>query len=883
LFDLFRWGKANNLLNSVTYGGHRRLLEMQHYLRSFGQTKKCCVKDYYVNNKKQVIIDSFINNPPSKNPQRFAFTTTYNQDFQRERDNNWVCCQATFDKHHNFFRNKNRAYVEHCLKYDLQVFAPYLYYHTCDYREQLLYERISNDLYIKDGIKASKLKDNMKNKANNNNNNNNNNAYEFLTAKAKLAIVRKKEDEIHINGVKKPWIFALLVYSCIAENICYDPFHVLKNIVTYLFSMIFGRTKVRSSTVQFCNNTASHPTIMIKKEKKKKKKKGSKQKQTIIIDNNDDPQQINVWRGIWQLSIPMLKKLEIYLQNVLIPSGSNSSLRLKASISSFGLVKGKELIEMCECSMDFICWSIQQISKREEDNKYPNEYLYFYCMLSSYISELLAPIILDANVDALYNKAVEIISVYEGIFPVSETKMIHHQLIDLPYYIKQFGPLRGWWTLPSERSIAQIKREMGSNKGGRNFAKKVYKREYSKEFLKQKEIYENKESLFRDKNFFVKKENNNEQSFTSYKTEVLWHDKYKPPIIDSLTKYEIQEYLSFLIDLICNIQRNEYERIQLSPLYRLFMSFKYYRNNYKNLRDEDGNKVQKFSKDATDFSNFLESLSVSNIHECLLLNDEDDKLFILNQGKCFMRNDLPLINYYLFQITSNIAVSNKALIWGTKFNARGREFKENDQYSMIPFDYGSDILTQKRNNDLNNLSENYNLKRVYSSWFKSNNGLVYDYDDNDGVDVDDDINIGQFNCFFTLDIDQEPILNHLPVALVTMRETNKVLMFKYNDQNKKINKDYYYENLFQSYENIKLNSNNCIFQLLYSIYPVEITCAPQKISTFNTLSPVCKTSKEKPECYMHFQINRNHLCILDNKDIFKKTNHPYNRNINLNK
>jgi len=71
--------------------------------------------------------------------------------------------------------------------------------------------------------------------------------------------------------------------------------------------------------------------------------------------------------------------------------------------------------------MDFICWSIQQITKREGES-YPNEYLYFYCMLSSYISDLLAPVINKLEINVLYYQAVEIISIYEGLYPVSETK-----------------------------------------------------------------------------------------------------------------------------------------------------------------------------------------------------------------------------------------------------------------------------------------------------------------------------------------------------------------------------------------------------------------------------------------------------------------------------
>lgn len=841
---------------------------MKHYLRSFGQSRKCCPINYYNNDEKQIIVNCFINNKPANNkdiiksPQRFQFHITNNNDLQKERDNpnNWVCGQAVFNSHHKFFRERNRRCSEHSVFYDLEVFEPYLYYHNCDYREKIEYSRVSNDLYLKDGIEASEIKDKIKAKIKNKQQNNNNNINnDFLHPKAKLAAKKKKEDEVHVNGVKRPWIFSLLNYMNIAANICFDPFHVLKNIVNYLFSMLFGRSKVRSSTVKFCKNTASHPTLVKKKEEAYKKKKNA-QKSTNANVDDINVGQVEVWKGIWNLNNPMLKKLEIYLQNILIPSGSPSSLRLKASISSFGLVKGKELIEICECKMDFICWSIQQITKREGES-YPNEYLYFYCMLSSYISDLLAPVINKLEINVLYYQAVEIISIYEGLYPVSETKMIHHQLIDLPHYIKQFGPLRGWWTFPSERSIAQIKREMGSNKGGRNYVKKVYEREYSKEFMLQKEMYKDKESVFRDKHFFVKKDDNIEMSFTGYKTEILWNDnpKSKSTIID-LSRYEIQEFLLFLINQMILIQPDENERFILSPLYRLYFSYKFYGKNYKLLKFNDGTKVQKFCKDDSDFVSFLESLINSNIPDELLIIDDDEELFIKNEGKMYLKNDLPLIAYYLYSITSNIHVSNKALIWGTKFNSRGYEFREKDKYSILPTGYGANTTYQKRQNDLNNMSDNFHMKRVYSSWFRSKN-----------INSDEELHIGQNNCFFELHIEHEIILNKLPISMVTMREVDHIFMLKSN------NKNYYYENLFKSTETIKLSSSNCIFQLLYNIYPMEITCAPMKQSINNTLSPVSKTSTDKPICYIHSQLNRNYRCILDNDNIFKKTNHPYNR------
>lgn len=854
------------IFSSVTYGGHRILLIIEHYLRSFGQSEQCCNREYYHNDKKDVIIDSFIL-PEVKNktmikPERFKFKN-YNLDPQRERNENWVCNQEQYDKYRKFYKDKStNKYVTHNNKYKLEVFEKYLYYHHCDYRKQKLYKRVSNDTYINNGILACANRENFI--ANKQINSTKQNTDELLIANAKLSVPKKKEDDIHVNGVKKPWIFSLLAYVCYETNICYDPFHVLKNMIAYLFCMLFGRSKLRPSTVQFCKKTASHPTLKKSKEEAKKK---TNTKSFLVDDQNAIPaKKIEVWRGIWELNNPMSKKVEIYLQNVLLPSGNTSSLRFKSSVSQFGLVKGKELIEMFECAMDFICWSIQQISSRtrEPTQKYPNEYLYFYCMFSSYVSELMAPMIPDNAIDSLYDRAVEIVSVYEGIFPVSETKMIHHQLIDLPHFIKQFGPLRGWWTLPSERSIAQIKREMGGNKGGRNYPKRVYKREYSKEYLRQREIYLNKDNLYQDKQYYFKR--NNIEEFTGYKMEVIWNNnpKYKHTKIN-LSEYECENYLTFLILQTKLIQPDEEKRIQDSPLYRLFISYCYYRND-TTLKYNDGKRAK---VENIGLRLFLRNLNNSFLSDELLIGNDGDvdveeadvKAFSLNAGKKFIRNDLNSIEYYLDIVTTHISVSNKAIIWGTKFTARGEEYRETDKYIIADKRYGAqNDIEQIHDNNLNDLSNNYFIKRVYSSWFKSS-----------GTDNSNKSIFGQLNCFFIIDMKKEPILHNLPVAMVTMRETNKVRILKTNT-----NQEQYYENLYQSTGLLRKNSHHT-FKLMHNIYPTGIVVAPMKKSTLNnSFLPIMKSSRDKPYCYMLFQLNRNHCCLLDNPDILINIKHPYN-------
>jgi len=61
---LLRWGlaKALPILNSMCYGGHRRLFPIEHYTRNIGQSRDCCPKGYYDSTKKEVIVESYFQN-----------------------------------------------------------------------------------------------------------------------------------------------------------------------------------------------------------------------------------------------------------------------------------------------------------------------------------------------------------------------------------------------------------------------------------------------------------------------------------------------------------------------------------------------------------------------------------------------------------------------------------------------------------------------------------------------------------------------------------------------------------------------------------------------------------------------------------------------------
>ena len=69
---------------------------------------------------------------------------------------------------------------------------------------------------------------------------------------------------------------------------------------------------------------------------------------------------------------------------------------------------------------------------------------------------------------------IQNICLREGLFPLSEALFCVHQMIHLSKFIRCWGPLKGWWSLPGERMIGSIKKIVPI--GGVSFEKTVMDR-----------------------------------------------------------------------------------------------------------------------------------------------------------------------------------------------------------------------------------------------------------------------------------------------------------------------------------------------------------------------------------------------------------------------
>lgn len=250
-FFLHSWGKGEDLLNSVTYGGHRRLLPMKHMLRYLGQSKSCCPRYYYGNSRKEVITDSFLKGGNDGNIISYTMDFKLNKDKKLQRQNNWLCCQNIYEEIADFLNDRTQKVTDFQSEpYRLHLFRKYLFYHHCDYREYVPYSRVSNEQYIEDGRVAAYL-----------------NAGKESTADFHFgALSVKSKNEKESNGVKKCWPYAKLPYARIEDNVPYDPFHSIKNCVVHLMNRLMGKKTISTVSMVFCKNTLSHPYLFNQKE-----------------------------------------------------------------------------------------------------------------------------------------------------------------------------------------------------------------------------------------------------------------------------------------------------------------------------------------------------------------------------------------------------------------------------------------------------------------------------------------------------------------------------------------------------------------------------------------------------------------------------------------
>ena len=755
------FGSTRANLGRVIFDGHRYLLGLFHALRSKGQSTCCCPKNYYTSPTKyqklrdasdadkertQDLIDSF-NSVGVGNVSVSLFQS--------------CSLSKAEEKMVRAYLNQSEGY-EWYHEIDFIKFSKHIYYQHADYRPFQHYERVSNLEYLQQGTLA-------------------------------------KQVGGDINGLYGVWPFAALPYSDFKRMAGWDFFHSAKNCCGYLCMLMKNERKFSPATKRYCKETSSHPGLFLHDEmavrkkqhsKKNTKRKAKKSKHQESDDQNTQQEEKKQEekkkrkenpRTPYCLNGATINALDDGIAAVLFPSNYVRDNKFEKPFQYFSYLQGIPTIKLFT---NFI-WLIIIIIQLQMGKTYSTAYLAFLATFSKDLCLLQSPSFTEEEINNLYKRVVELVSLQNGLFPVSESRFVWHQLVDIVPFVRQFGPLRGSWTLGTERAIAQLK--MHISNGGRSYFVTVMNRYAPVEFERLRCFYSASPAVSDGGKY---EENNIERTFNDMvnknmflyidpRSSVLHHSEHRILLKQKTRRVYVLSLLerhSLLLVMITEILKyfngNLLLAIRYSSLCRLYIWCIIIR------------KKQIF-KPASPyfFSEFLAAIVDPQIipilkEKNIILDDieiieiENDQTVynrIMNDG-VISALDIANAKQYL-DCSSKLVVYRNSCIRGQRFSSRGYECAEDRlPIAFIPR-YGSESTIQPRL-DANDLRKNVFNKLHYSSWFQFRNYLI-----NTGEQTTNAIErfedcVGQFNFFSRFSCTMEPWINNCPIGCSTTRKSN---------------------------------------------------------------------------------------------------------------
>jgi len=701
LCNIGRGFKLGENSKHVPILGHRVALELEHVMRSVGQSENCCPKGYYdINVNKSNSIN--LKNKDSDSELDIDEDNEYDSD---ENDNHLICkdvgifnfnklktiddyktklqCLNLTNNQFNDLKNymqgksKNNEWVWYHgysnRRFNYDNFVEYLWFPHCDYRDQKSYQRKTTDQYYNDNQQF-------------------------------LEIRKKKKSVKHYNGVKGVWHLNRLPYAKIETDICWDPFHTIFNVAK---NIIKNWKDERSDqyNIPYLKKNKLHHYLYDKDKAKdhsaKNNKMNSKQK------SSNAPWLIDESTQTW---------IETLVHEILIPSNLSNDFQFH-SVRMFkqtGDLRSTGYMQVITVLMKLILTIVSQNQKSEFSM--PKHYKLFYLMLSEDINIVMSPVFhTEEEVNDIIKKLLELCCLSEGLFPPSENRLVQHQLYCLSFYIKICGSIKNFWAASGERTLKSIKDCVV--KGGTSFDLSAIKK-FSR---KENSILSHEYSS--EGNFF-----NNSNKFFSYQNKILKVDYFYTEVFD-LNKLEEcivfnDSMESFIYVLILHIKKNTNDfndAMKKSILYRFFF---HYVNNYFSKGDSIPQCIESIAKDKNHiFYHFANALY---------------KYLNVNQIKRY----------------------DNAMIYGTEFPSTKLLIKKIPFKNRIENDYTNDYLNDEWNSKFSYSSwfkckDFYNISKIRSidkttfgiqSWYKN----IHNHNEQD-YHMSKKFVYGQFHYFLKID------------------------------------------------------------------------------------------------------------------------------------
>jgi hypothetical protein len=473
---------------------------------------------------------------------------------------------------------------------------------------------------------------------------------------------------------------------------------------------------------------------------------------------------------------------------------------------------------------------------------------------------------------------VETVEIHSGLFPPSEAVMVYHQMVCLVVFMAVVGPIRSWWTLPMERAFTGIKGHVV--RGGKSFDISLSMKEFSQEDAEINDVYQSKEMCFEESNnyYCANVDKDDDRVYSDMQFRVL--SRANSTTIDEvvLTEFELGILLKFLVHEAKKLAEPQ-QLLQNSSLFRLHMKYQYYRQK---IIDTNDKKTIDCTSTFYDWISYVYDLSSLYKRKNLITEDVPPT----DSFKIY-KFDFEAIQHIKGEDFKKIRVYKSALIWGTRFKARGKECREMESYDSVFERYGQQTRTNVLSNSSNILSKNYS--EHVKSWCK-----VYDHEatckqiENDQAykDYDPIFAFGLLNFFTVLSIPHENVLSGVPIASITLRKHNKLRLKGYSSEDTT-----YFENV----HSIDCDDNkslifDCSFVALHNIYATPIAIAAfedshYKVPIENTKIRSRKVYKKNSvahhdddiisaKCLVLYSLERRNECIHNTREI-REAMHPY--------
>eukprot|EP01031_Cornospumella_fuschlensis_P027174 gene27174-32829_t len=604
--------------------------------------------------------------------------------------------------------------------YSIDHFATFIYYRHMDYRPLLHFKKISNEEYCADATAVSQTQ--------------------------KTA-----------NGVKGRWPLLDLPYVNIASDIDYDPFHALFNCAHYILDWLFNKRSISIEVIRYCKECFIFPHLWertdqqqeeeesnekksaTKEEQSNEKKSANKEEQSNEKKsaNKEEQSFLHPW-AVSSLSAEMCRALAGAFSAVRFPCGLKNEHSYRRLHTHTGSLKGLQKINIVKNAMSYITYIV-----RLYDKNIRMPYLHLYRFMSLLFSKLCAPIFVESQLNNLFNETVEAVEVQSSMFPPSESQLVHHELIHIPNFIRENGPPRGFTTLPAERAMVYIKRDVPT--GGHAWDKTASKRIFETQQCISEQFYGDPRSIVDrsargnnaywlrslqkavGKGFLNQQLQFNDFAFTVFdrrrKTKnahldnAFFFSSYEKILF---TDFLVQETLRMKLmqrpmrkEMEGNLRECEAELVASSSLYRLFVFFRMKRKLLKfpfkrrEVRIQEGKSAnpqhvvvdEKRYCEANELyvwinayeKTFLEMIKEYSIKVIALsssLNLDNVTIYSILEGEAIMQEDIERLPNWRAWLNGEHVFYNEAIIWGSDaFRSRAQQKRPTNNVGEEPLKY----------------------------------------------------------------------------------------------------------------------------------------------------------------------------------------------------